>query len=156
MKELIFKSEKVDDTNKLANKIASLITKGDLILLKGELGVGKTTFVRAIINSEYFANDDEYIVPSPTFSLVQTYEFNKHIIGHADLYRIDNLEEILALDLQSIVDEGTLLVEWPEIIESSIFANTLKINFELQNGIIDIAIMDEGGWNDRIRSISIE
>jgi len=156
MKELIFKSEKVDDTKKLANIIAPLIRKGDLILLKGELGIGKTTFVRAIINSEYFANDDKHIVPSPTFSLVQTYEFNKHIIGHADLYRIDNLEEILALDLQSIVDEGTLLVEWPEIIESSIFANTLKINFELQNGIIDIAIMDEGGWNDRIRSISIE
>tara|TARA_Y100001970_G_scaffold153306_1_gene187728 strand:- start:1336 stop:1806 length:471 start_codon:yes stop_codon:yes gene_type:complete len=156
MKELIFKSEKVDDTKKLANIIAPLIRKGDLILLKGELGIGKTTFVRAIINSEYFANDDKHIVPSPTFSLVQTYEFNKHIIGHADLYRIDNLEEILALDLQSIVDEGTLFVEWPEIIESSIFANTLKINFELQNGIIDIAIMDEGGWNDRIRSISFE
>ena len=156
MKELIFKSEKVDDTKKLANIIAPLIRKGDLILLKGELGIGKTTFVRAIINSEYFANDDKHIVPSPTFSLVQTYEFNKHIIGHADLYRIDNLEEILALDLQSIVDEGTLLVEWPEIIGSSIFANTLKINFELQNGIIDIAIMDEGGWNDRIRSISFE
>ena len=70
MKELIFKSEKVDDTKKLANLIASLITKGDLILLKGELGIGKTTFVRAIINSEYFANDDEHICllytsPSP-------------------------------------------------------------------------------------------
>ena len=69
MKELIFKSEKVDDTKKLANLIASLITKGDLILLKGELGIGKTTFVRAIINSEYFANDDEHIVPSPTIAL---------------------------------------------------------------------------------------
>ena len=156
MKDLIIKSETVQDTEKLANVIASLIKKHDLILLKGELGSGKTTFARSIINSKYFANDVRHIVPSPTFSLLQTYEFNNRIIGHADLYRVDNQEEISALDLQSIVDQGTLLVEWPEIIESSIFANTLKINFELQNDKLNIVISDEGGWNNRIRSISFK
>ena len=156
MKELIFKSEKVDDTKKLANLIAPLITKGDLILLKGELGIGKTTFVRAIINSEYFANDDEHVVPSPTFSLIQTYEFNGHLIGHADLYRVENPEEIIALELQNIVEEGSLIIEWPDMVETSISANTLKIYFKLYKDKLNIVINDGGGWKDRIRSISFK
>ena len=68
MKDLIFKSETVQDTEKLAISIASLIKKHDLILLNGELGSGKTTFARSIINSKYFANDINHIVPSPTFN----------------------------------------------------------------------------------------
>ena len=94
MKDIIIRSETVQDTEKFANVIASLTKKHDLILLKGELGSGKTTFARSIINSKYFANDLCHIVPSPTFSLLQTYEFNNRIIGHADLYRVQNKEEI--------------------------------------------------------------
>ena len=98
MKDLIFKSETVQDTEKFADSIASLIKKNDLILLKGELGSGKTTLARSIINSKYFANDINHIVPSPTFSLLQTYEFGNRKIGHADLYRIQNKEEITVLE----------------------------------------------------------
>ena len=112
MKDLIFKSETVQDTEKFAYRLASLI-KNDLILLKGELGSGKTTFARAI-NSKYFANDINHIVPSPTFNLLQVYKFGNRTIGHADLYRVQNKEEITVLDLQKIVDEGSLIVEWPE------------------------------------------
>ena len=118
MKDLIFKSETVQDTEKFADRIATLIKKHDLILLKGELGSGKTTFTRSIINSKYFANDINHIVPSPTFNLLQIYEFGNRTIGHADLYRVQNKEEITVLDLQKIVDEGSLNVEWPEIIDS--------------------------------------
>ena len=70
MKELIFKSEKVDDTKKLANLIASLITKGDLILLKGELGTGKTTFVKGFLKGLGY----DYTVSSPTFTLINNYD----------------------------------------------------------------------------------
>tara|TARA_Y100001970_G_scaffold4958_1_gene5609 strand:- start:14959 stop:15429 length:471 start_codon:yes stop_codon:yes gene_type:complete len=156
MKELIFISENVNDTNKLANLIASLMAKGDLILLKGELGAGKTTLARGIINSKYFANDDEHVVPSPTFSLIQTYEFNGHLIGHADLYRVENPEEIIALELQNIVEEGSLIIEWPDMVETSISANTLKIYFKLYKDKLNIVINDGGGWKDRIRSISFK
>ena len=156
MKDLIFRSETIQDTEEFAHLVASLIKKHDLILLKGELGSGKTTFARSIINSKYFANDVRHIVPSPTFSLLQTYEFNNRIIGHADLYRVQNKEEIAVLDLQKIVDEGTLIVEWPEIIDSSISANTLKINFEIHNNSINLLVEDGGGWKDRIRSISFK
>ena len=156
MKDLIIKSETVQDTEKLANVIASLIKKHDLILLKGELGSGKTTFARSIINSKYFANDILHIVPSPTFSLLQTYEFNNRIIGHADLYRVQNKEEIAVLDLQKIVDEGSLIIEWPEVIDSVISANILNINFEIQNNTLNLIVDDGGGWKDRIRSISLK
>ena len=156
MKDLIFKSETVQDTEKFADSIASLIKKNDLILLKGELGSGKTTFARSIINSKYFANDINYIVPSPTFNLLQIYEFDNRTIGHADLYRVQNKEEITVLDLQKIVDEGSLIVEWPEIIDSSISANILNINFEIHNNSINLLVEDGGGWKDRIRSISFK
>ena len=156
MKDLIFNSETVQDTEKLAYSLASLIKKNDLILLKGELGSGKTTFARSIINSKYFANDINHVVPSPTFNLLQTYEFGDRTIGHADLYRIQNKEEITVLDLQKIVDEGSLIVEWPEIIDSLISANILKINFEIHNNSINLIVKDGGGWKDRIRSISFK
>ncbi len=156
MKDLIIRSETVQDTEKIANVIASLIKKYDLILLKGELGSGKTTFARSIINSKYFANDLDHIVPSPTFSLLQTYKFNDRIIGHADLYRVQNKEEITILDLQNIVDEGSLIIEWPEVIDSVISANILNINFEIQNNTLNLIVYDGGGWEDRIRSISLK
>ena len=156
MKDLIIRSETVQDTEKFAKMIASLIKKNDLILLKGELGSGKTTFARSIINSKYFADDPDHIVPSPTFSLLQMYEFNNRIIGHADLYRVQNKEEITVLDLQKIVDEGSLIIEWPEIIDSIISANILNINFEIQNNTLNLIVGDGGGWKDRIRSISLK
>ena len=156
MKDIIIRSETVQDTEKFANVIASLTKKHDLILLKGELGSGKTTFARSIINSKYFANDVHHIVPSPTFSILQIYEFNNRIIGHADLYRLQNKEEITVLDLQKIVDEGSLIIEWPEVIDSVISANILNINFEIQNNTLNLIVDDGGGWEDRIRSISLK
>ena len=156
MKDLIFNSETVQDTEKFAYRLASLIKKHDLILLKGELGSGKTTFARSIINSKYFANDINHIVPSPTFNLLQIYKFGNRTIGHADLYRVQNKEEITVLDLQKIVDEGSLIIEWPEIIDSIISANILNINFEIQNKTLNLIVTDGGGWKDRIRSISLK
>ena len=87
---------------------------------------------------------------------MQIYKFGNRTIGHADLYRVQNKEEITVLDLQKIVDEGSLIVEWPEIIDSSISANILNINFEIHNNSINLLVEDGGGWKDRIRSISFK
>ena len=100
--------------------------------------------------------DRNHIVPSPTFNLLQIYEFGNRTIGHADINRVQNKEEITVLDLQKIVDEGSLIVEWPEIIDSSISANILNINFEIHNNSINLLVEDGGGWKDRIRSISFK
>jgi tRNA A37 threonylcarbamoyladenosine biosynthesis protein TsaE len=60
------------------------------------------------------------------------------------------------LDLQKIIDEGSLIVEWPEIIDSTISANILNINFEIQDNTLNLLVDDGGGWKDRIRSISLK
>ena len=149
------KSESIFDTIKLGEKIAATLKRGDLLAIYGELGSGKTTLVRSIINSKFFANDSNNIIPSPTFNLIQIYEFNGMIIGHADLYRINNAEEINALDLETIIDEGILIVEWPERLNQIIGSNVLNINFQLKNDNRIIKLSDGGGWQERIASIYI-
>ncbi|MFL2834370.1 MAG: tRNA (adenosine(37)-N6)-threonylcarbamoyltransferase complex ATPase subunit type 1 TsaE [Alphaproteobacteria bacterium] len=149
------KSESIFDTIKLGENIAATLKRGDLLAIYGELGSGKTTLARSIINSKFFANDSNNIIPSPTFNLIQIYEFNGMIIGHADLYRINNAEEINALDLETIIDEGILIVEWPERLNQIIGSNVLNINFQLKNDNRIIKLSDGGGWQERIASIYI-
>ena len=155
MDKASIKSENIFDTIKLGENIASTLRKGDLLAIYGELGSGKTTLTRSIINSKFFANDPNNIIPSPTFNLIQIYEFNEMIIGHADLYRISNVEEINALDLETIIDEGILIVEWPEKLDQIIGSNVLNINFQLKNDKRIIKLSDGGGWQERITSIYI-
>lgn len=92
-------------------RLAATLQPGDLVLLEGGLGAGKTSLARAIIRT--LLNDQKLDVPSPSFALVQPYEGNGHTILHADLYRLADAREIAELglldDAQSIV-----LVEWPE------------------------------------------
>ena len=153
MNKITYKSKEIRNTQDLGEKIASLIRKGDLISLSGELGSGKTTLTRAIINSEFFSNNPNYIVPSPTFSLLQIYEFDKFSIFHADLYRLKNEEEINALNFEKALSEGALIVEWPEKLKSPSDANILNINFEIGEHDHIIKISNGGGWEDRIVSI---
>jgi len=147
------KSENILDTIKLGENIASNLKKGDLLALYGELGSGKTTLTRSIINSKFFANDPNNIIPSPTFNLIQIYEFNELIIGHVDLYRINNAEEINALNLETIIDEGILIVEWPEKLDQIIGSNVLDINFQFKDDNRIIKLSDGGGWKERITTL---
>ena len=153
MNKITYKSKEIKNTQDLGKKIASVIRKGDLISLFGELGSGKTTLARSIINSEFFADNPNYVIPSPTFSLLQIYEFDKFNIFHADLYRLKNEEEINALNFEKALSEGALIVEWPEKLKSPSDANILNINFEIGEHDHIIKISNGGGWEDRIVSI---
>src|ERR1700761_59973 len=99
-------------TAHLMADLALLIGPGDVITLSGDLGAGKTAAARALIR--YLAGDEEFEVPSPTFTLAQTYDLPPFPLLHADLYRINDpleLEEIGFLPLP----QGTLaVIEWPE------------------------------------------
>ena len=109
------------DTKSVAKKFSKLIKKGDFILLSGNLGVGKTTFIKYIINSLQKANKQKISeVTSPTFTVTNEYQIKKKLIKHYDLYRIKNKKELNNLGIQENLKDQITLVEWPEIVKNSI------------------------------------
>jgi len=98
------------DTQHLANCFAQLVEAGDIILLSGDLGAGKSFFARCLIRT--LADDPDLEVPSPTFALVQPYQFKTFGCLHADLYRLSDESE--AEELGLFDDDNLMLVEWPD------------------------------------------
>lgn len=96
----------------LAALIAATARPGDMIALHGDLGAGKTTFARALIRN--LAVNPEEEIPSPTFTLVQTYATPRMNVAHFDLYRLADPEEMIELGLDELLSSGIALVEWPE------------------------------------------
>jgi tRNA threonylcarbamoyladenosine biosynthesis protein TsaE len=99
-------------TANLARRLGTLLSAGDVILLDGPIGAGKTHFARALIQSRLAVPED---VPSPTFTLVQTYEAADGTeIWHADLYRLTDPAELFELGLDAAFDNAICLIEWPD------------------------------------------
>lgn len=99
------------EMQKLAKKIALSAKPGLIIFLKGELGVGKTTFVRGFLHALGYKK----LVKSPSYTLVEPYEINGHTIYHLDLYRLMNAEELEWLGVRDYFDKQSIcLIEWPE------------------------------------------
>jgi tRNA threonylcarbamoyladenosine biosynthesis protein TsaE len=97
-------------TSMLAATLEGVSNTGDIIALTGDLGAGKTSFSRSFIAAR--GGDGE--VPSPTFTLVQLYEFSKGDVYHFDLYRIETPEEIFELSIEDAMNDGISLIEWPD------------------------------------------
>ncbi len=112
------------DTEDLGKKIAKFVKPKTFISLRGKLGVGKTTLVRFIINSLF--NKTNIKVQSPTYSLVNVYEFNKFKIWHYDLYRLRTKKEVFELDFDLALSDCTI-VEWPEILGDLLPKNRIDI-----------------------------
>jgi tRNA threonylcarbamoyl adenosine modification protein YjeE len=108
--ELKFNNE--DELSRFAQDFALVLKAGDCIALEGDLGAGKTTFARAIIRAAYGDFDKKIEVPSPTFTLVQLYDTSP-TIAHFDLYRIADAEELDELGLETALETGAALIEWP-------------------------------------------
>ena len=130
-------SDKIDlssetKTEELANKILKKIKLGDIVFLYGEIGVGKTTFIRYLINSFQKKNKLRLTeVTSPTFNLVNEYDVGSFTIQHFDLYRLKNSLEIKNIGLFENSEQLLTLIEWPEKIDKKIIG---KIDLSFKYG----------------------
>ncbi|MFA4995100.1 MAG: tRNA (adenosine(37)-N6)-threonylcarbamoyltransferase complex ATPase subunit type 1 TsaE [Bdellovibrionales bacterium] len=133
-------------TKSLAKLIAPHLKKGDVIALEGDLGSGKTEFARALLR-EFVVQGD---VPSPTFTLLQTYETDKFLVSHFDLYRLKSENELDELGWDDALADGVTLVEWPERAAGRLPSNRLTLRFTLdQDGKRSCALEKHGSWKNR-------
>ena len=116
-------------TRRHAMDVAAKLAPGDFVTLSGDLGAGKTTFARAVVR--HLAGDHRLEVPSPTFTLVQTYALPRFTIVHGDLYRVSEPYELIELGFDDAPDAAVLL-EWPERIADSLPRDRLDIAFTLK------------------------
>ena len=142
-------------TAALAARIAALARPGDVIALKGELGAGKTSFARAFICAR--AGRDE-IVPSPTFTLAQAYEFPDVTIWHFDCFRLRDPEEAWELGIEDAFRDGISLIEWPERLGSLLPARRLGVALDFgPAAAARRATLNTGGdWAARLAGIAVE
>jgi N-acetylmuramate 1-kinase len=113
----------------LVTDMACALEPGDLITLSGDLGAGKTTFARALIR--HLAGDQAIEVPSPTFTLMQTYELPRFTVVHADLYRLSGAAELGELGFDDLPDGAVVLMEWPDRALGFLPADRFDIGFTL-------------------------
>jgi len=138
MKQFISRSEQ--DTINFAYELASKLNTGDIIVLTGELGSGKTKFTQGIL--KYFGLESE--ISSPTFTIVNEYHANNKNIFHFDVYRLEDCDEFYAIGGEEYFENGICIIEWGEIIENILPSDYIKISFSKDDN------------NDDYRKLNIE
>ena len=126
MKTYTFTSHNSSETMKFASELASTLHVGDVVVLSGELGAGKTKFTEGFL--KYFGLDNQ--ISSPTFSIVNEYKKDNRHIYHFDVYRLEDVDEFYAIGGEEYFSSGICIIEWGEIIEEALPNNYIKITFE--------------------------
>ncbi len=119
---------RAEDTDRLGAWFAHRLTAGDCVLLDGPVGAGKSHFCRALIREKLGHYVD---VPSPTFTLVQTYDAAECEIWHADLYRLSSSGELFELGLDDALSDALCLIEWPDRMGSVQPANAIRLHIAM-------------------------
>ena len=114
------------ETKNLARKIASKLNIGDIIVLSGELGSGKTKFTEGFLS--YFGLENE--ISSPTFTIVNEYKNNKITIFHFDVYRLEDIDEFYAIGGDEYFNSGICIIEWGELIKEALPQDYIEIVFK--------------------------
>lgn len=137
-----------DATGRLAARLAAILCPGDVLLLSGPIGAGKTAFARALIRAA-MSNPAED-VPSPTFTLVQTYPTPRGEIWHADLYRLSHPDEAVELGLADAFDSAICLVEWPDRLGDLAPPTALALAFSAGRQGHAVVLSGNDSWNARL------
>ena len=151
-------SDKIDislevKTTELAKNFSKILKKGDVVFFHGEIGVGKTTFIRYLVNSFQTNNHlNPTEVTSPTFNLVNEYDVGIFTIQHYDLYRLTNSEETKNIGLLENSKEPLTLIEWPEKIEKKI-ERKIDLFFEYGEDFKKRFLSIEGINNEKLNDI---
>ena len=128
--ESLIRSQSFKDISLIAKRLSEILEIGDILFLKGSIGAGKSFFARCIIR-EYLNISKVYEdIPSPTFSLVQTYDNIKPKVCHVDLYRISFSSELEEIGLNNIYENFLTIVEWPERLGEKIPDKFIQIEFK--------------------------
>ena len=138
------------DTKNLSKKISRIINAGDVIFLYGEIGVGKTTLIRFLINHLEVENGiKKSDILSPTFNIAYDYDIGKIKINHYDLYRIKNYKDILELGMFETSKDYIKIVEWPELIKLKP-KDRIDILFQYTKSMTSrkVKIVGFGKWKD--------
>ena len=122
------------DTQAFGEWFAARLQPGDVLLLEGPIGAGKTFFARAVIQTILARTDQSEDVPSPTYTLVQVYEAGKFEIWHADLYRLTGSDEVMELGLDEAFETALCLLEWPDRLGALRPRNALTLRFQTDAG----------------------
>tara|TARA_B110000438_G_scaffold221635_1_gene214913 strand:+ start:357 stop:803 length:447 start_codon:yes stop_codon:yes gene_type:complete len=135
------KISSIHDLEKISNKIKKKLAPGDVIFLYGEIGVGKTTFARLLINNyEREKNLKVSEVLSPTFNIVFEYDIKELTIKHYDLYRLKNGSDIKNIGLFEDLERTITLIEWPELIKEKP-SNRIDLFFEYSENMIERSLI---------------
>ena len=147
---IAIKDSKIDisseeTTKELAKELTRYLKGGEIIYLYGEMGVGKTTFVRHLIN-QFQKNKKLHIteVTSPTFNLLNEYDINDLVIKHYDLFRLKDKSEITNLDLFENNQNTITLIEWPQLISKNKSIKTIDLIFSYENELNNRSVKIDG------------
>lgn len=132
----------LDATARLGAGIADGLRAGDAVALWGDLGAGKTTLARAILRQLGVAED----VPSPTFTIVQSYDTPRLAVSHFDLYRVKQSREMEELGFDDALEQGAVLVEWPERAPEVLPPDALHVRLGMQDGARTARLTGPARW----------
>lgn len=144
-------SRSPDHSCALARRLGACLRPGDVLLLSGDIGAGKTHFARCLIQSLLLYPED---VPSPTYTLVQTYPGKTGEIWHADLYRLSHPDDVFELGLTDAFDRAISLIEWPDRLGDLAPKTALHLTFTPGDAPEDRMISfswEDGDWENRLK-----